>query len=197
MMMPPPTPVPSVTMTMFWYPAPPPCHISPSAATLASFPALTRSPVSTLRRCSTLNTSQPRLTHLNTVPSGPTGPGTPSPMPSTSKVKIFFSLSLSSTACAISFKINLPSASVRVGISHISSSLPLVSNRPILIVVPPISTPNAYVLLIFFSLSLETGKRAQAPFFCRAYCFTSREKRSLGVPFLIRMRPTDQCVRTL
>ena len=38
MITPPPTPVPSVTMTRFLHPAPPPFHISPSAATFASFP---------------------------------------------------------------------------------------------------------------------------------------------------------------
>ena len=39
--MPPPTPVPSVAMIRFFVPSPPPFHISPRAATLASFPTFT------------------------------------------------------------------------------------------------------------------------------------------------------------
>ena len=45
MMIPPPTPVPRVTMIRFLAPCPPPFHISPRAATLASFPAFTLRPV--------------------------------------------------------------------------------------------------------------------------------------------------------
>ena len=61
-MIPPPTPVPSVTATTLEYPWPPPFHISPRAATFASLPAST----GRFRRlCSSffrLKVPQPRFT---------------------------------------------------------------------------------------------------------------------------------------
>ena len=139
---PPPTPVPSVTITISLWPFPPPCHISPSAAMFASFPAFTGRSNNLLSSSSTLKIPHPRFTHLITVPSAFTGPGTPIPTPATSDFSILFSSSLSSTDAAISLKIYFPPSSVLVVISHFSTISPCVVNRPIFTVVPPISTPN-------------------------------------------------------
>ena len=42
----------------------------------------------------------------------------------------------------------LPPSSVTVGISHLSSTHPALSNSPIFTLVPPMSTPNAYVPML-------------------------------------------------
>ena len=108
MIIPPPTPVPSVTITAFEYPSPPPFHVSPSAATLASFPTFVSSPVNSLQRSATLNTPHPRFTQRNTVPSSPTGPGTPIPRPATSSLLIPFSANFLFRLSAISGRICSP-----------------------------------------------------------------------------------------
>ena len=143
-MMPPPTPVPSVASTILVYPLPPPHHISPSAATLASFPALTGIPSSPPSVSLIFITSQPRFTALCTTPLPSTGPGTPMPTPATSSLAIFFSAALSSIAFAMSGRILLPFSSFLVGISHFSSTVPSGSNNPSFTEVPPKSTPKQY-----------------------------------------------------
>ena len=146
-MIPPPTPVPSVTMTTSLWPFPPPCHISPSAATFASLPTFTSNPVRFFNTSATLNSPQPRLTHCNTVPSPVTGPGTPTPMPWTSSFAMPADCILPSIAAATSSKIDAPLFSVFVLISQSSISVPFISNRPILHVVPPMSTPKPYFFI--------------------------------------------------
>ena len=148
--MPPPTPVPSVTMMTSRHPFAPPCHISPSAATLASFPTFTFNPVRLPSSSSTLTMPQPRFTQRFTTPLLFTGPGTPTPMPCTSSLLIPSCTSLLSTALATSERMTAPPFSVFVLISHLSINLPSVSKKPILQVVPPISTPNAYFFIYDF-----------------------------------------------
>ena len=112
-------------------------------------------PHSTESDCATLNTPQPRFTHFNTVPSSFIGPGTPMPMPSMSPISIpCFSL-FSLMDAAISGRMSSPEFSVRVGISHVSTSFPVVSKKPIFTVVPPISTPYAYFFILSSSNSLN------------------------------------------
>ena len=112
-------------------------------------------PHSTESDCATLNTPQPRLTHFNTVPSSFIGPGTPMPTPSMSPISMpCFSL-FSLMDAAISGRMSSPEFSVRVGISHVSTSFPVVSKKPIFTVVPPISTPYAYCFIFSSSKSLN------------------------------------------
>ena len=122
--MPPPTPVPSVTKTMLSQPCPPPFQNSPSAATLASLPAFTGKPVSSVSFWAMLNTSQPRLIHRFTTPFALTGPGTPMPRPRMSESAIFRSVRKARTDAAISGSIRMPFSDVSVGISHFSSIFP-------------------------------------------------------------------------
>ena len=147
-MMPPPTPVPSVTIIRFLYPAPPPFHISPRAATLASFPTSTSSPVSSSSSFFTSLYFQPRFALPKTIPSSVTGAGTPTPTPiisaSARSCSAFFSLSDAATSGRIAF----PSSSVWVLISHFSKIVPVASNKPIFTVVPPISTPKQYFIFL-------------------------------------------------
>ena len=148
-MIPPPTPVPSVTIMTSLEPFAPPCHISPKAATFASFPTLIVNPVRLPNSSATFTTPQPRFTQRCTTPWLSTGPGTPIPIPCTSSLLIASCASLLSTAFATSERIDSPLFSVLVLISHLSNSVPFVSKNPILQVVPPISTPNAYFFMIF------------------------------------------------
>ncbi len=139
---PPPTPVPSVTITMLLNPLPPPRHCSPSAATLASLPALTfATPVSLLNSLATEKIPHPRFTHLSTLPSSVTGPGTPIPIPVISSTEILSSLFFSLIEAAISGSIYEPLSSFLVAISHLVIILPSLSKSPILTVVPPKSIP--------------------------------------------------------
>ena len=153
-MIPPPTPVPRVTMTRFLQPLPAPSHISPRAATFASFPTAVRNPVSSSASRFTSLYPQPRLAVRWTIPSSFTGAGIPIPIPRTRSLAIPLSLSVTSRDSAISGRIASPSLSVLVGISHLSTSVPSVWNRPILTVVPPISTPkqNSITLTPYFFL---------------------------------------------
>ena len=145
MMRPPPTPVPSVTISMLLNPRPPPFHCSPSAAAFASLTASTLMPPSMPESsCGTLTTPQPRLTQLLTIPPSRTGPGTSMPIPRISEGSSFFSLILSLRDFAMSGRIFLPFSSVLVGISHFSRTSPFSLKRPSLTVVPPRSMPNAY-----------------------------------------------------
>ena len=148
-MIPPPTPVPSVTITRLLWPLPPPCHISPSAATFASFPAFTGYPISFSSSSSTFSIPHPRFTHLRTVPSSLTGPGTPIPTPSTSSFASFLLSITSFIESAMSGRTFFPPSSVRVLISHLSSSSPSTVKSPIFTVVPPTSTPNTYLAMFF------------------------------------------------
>ena len=154
-MIPPPTPVPSVTMITSLQPFAAPCHISPRAATLATFPALTLRPVRFPSSSSTFTIPQPKFTQRFTTPLLLTGPGTPIPTPCTSSLLMPSCASLLSTACAISDRIAAPLFSVLVLISHLSINLPFVSKKPILQVVPPTSIPNAYFFIfdppVFFA----------------------------------------------
>ena len=154
-MIPPPTPVPSVTITMLLKPFPPPCHISPSAAIFASLPTLTGSPIILDNSSAALKIPHPRFTQRRTVPSALTGPGTPIPIPFTSLLSICFSASLSSMDAAISPKIYFPPSSVRVVISHLSTIVPSAVKSPILTVVPPISTPNTYFAIFLYILLIS------------------------------------------
>ena len=150
MMMPPPTPVPSVTITIFLWPFPPPFHISPRAATFASFPTFTGSPPrASDSSAATSLMPQPTLTHRFTMLSRRTAPGTPMPTPATSSFSISLSSSFFRMEAAISGRICAPFLSFTVGISHFSSRSPATLKRPIFTVVPPTSTPNAYVFMIF------------------------------------------------
>ena len=120
----------------------------------SSFPAFTFSPVRSPSSFSTFTTPQPTFTQRCTTPSFFTGPGTPTPIPCTSSLEIPFSVSFPSIACATSGRIDAPPLSLFVLISHLSMSLPSVSKNPILQVVPPTSTPNAYFFMLPFSCSL-------------------------------------------
>ena len=148
MITPPPTPVPSVTMTIFFSPCPAPFHISPSAATLASLPTTTCQPVRFSNSFLTSLYPHPRLAVCGTTPLASIGPGTPIPIPATSFLSIPRSSSLPSAAFAISGRIAAPSFSVWLGISHFSRSTPSIWNNPIFTVVPPISTPKQYFIII-------------------------------------------------
>ena len=140
---PPPTPVPSVTITELEYSLAAPIQDSPRAATLASLPAFTLIPPRHSENSfSTLNTPHPRFTHLLTTPSSETGPGIPIPTPRTSSDVIFFSSIFLTTVCAKSLRILTPPLDVSVGTSHFSRSSPVAVNKPHLHVVPPKSSPN-------------------------------------------------------
>ena len=148
MIMPPPTPVPSVTMIILRYPTPPPFHISPSAATFASFPNSAFSPVSSSSSFFAFLYFQPRFAEPLTIPSAVTGAGTPTPIPRTCSFSMPCCSNLPLIASAISGRIADPSSSVLVTISHFSTMAPASLNRPSLTVVPPISTPKQYFISI-------------------------------------------------
>ncbi|CDC21973.1 unknown [[Clostridium] nexile CAG:348] len=142
MIIPPPTPVPSVTITIFFCPRPPPFHISPSAATFASFPTFTLIPVNSSSSCFTSLYSHPRFAVPLTIPSSDTGAGTPTPIPKTASFGIACSSNFSATEYATSGRIADPLFSVLVLISHLSTVSPSNLKIPIFTVVPPISTPK-------------------------------------------------------
>ena len=153
---PPPTPVPRVTITPLLWPAAAPFHISPNAATFASFPPLLGSPVNSVSSLVTSLYPHPRLAVCGTTPLASIGPGTPIPIPATSFLSIPRSSSLPSAAFAISGRIAAPSFSVWLGISHFSRSSPSVRNSPIFTVVPPTSIPKQYSCIFlspWFSIS--------------------------------------------
>ena len=157
MITPPPTPVPSVTITELEYSFAAPIHDSPSAATFASFPALTlRPPRHSENSFSTLNTPQPRFTQRFTTPSSDTGPGIPIPTPATSSDAMFFSSIFLITVCARSLRMFTPPFDVSVGTSHFSSSSPSAVNKPHLHVVPPRSNPNPYFAISFKILHITS-----------------------------------------
>ena len=137
---PPPTPVPRVTIIRFLQPFPPPFHISPRAATFASFPTSTGYPVSSSNSAFTFTYPQPRLEVLLTIPFI-VAAGTPTPRPTTSSFVIPLSADLFRIDSATSGRIASPPLSVLVTTSHFSSNVPSVWNKPIFTVVPPISTP--------------------------------------------------------
>ena len=153
---PPPTPVPRVTITRSLYPLPPPCHISPRAATLASLPLLTGIPSN--RRLSSswgFRLCHPRLTQTSTYPPGSTGPGTPKPTPARSFLRSMpFAAIFSLMESATSGRIWLPPSSLRVFTSHFSSSSPVTSNSPIFTDVPPTSTPIHFIPMVYTSFPL-------------------------------------------
>ena len=136
-------------MTTLLLPLAPPCHISPSAATLASLPTLTGSPMIFDKVPATSISPHPRFTHLVTTLALSTGPGTPIPIPCTSSLLMPSLLSFSSIVFAMSGRIASPPLAVFVLISHLSRSAPLVSKKPTLTVVPPTSIPKPY----FFTCS--------------------------------------------
>ena len=152
---PPPTPVPSVTAIRFLHPWPPPFHISPRAATFASFPAFTGRSRSSASVSRMLKVPQPRFTAPYTVPSPSMGPGAPSPTPTTSFFSISFSSIFALMLSAVSARISSPPFSFLVGISHLSSKFPSISKSPNFTVVPPTSTPNTYLPIISPCLSLR------------------------------------------
>ena len=137
-------------MTKSLYPLPPPCHISPRAATLASFPLFTVTPSS--RRLSSswgFIRRHPRLTHTSTNPSGITGPGTPSPIPTRSVLRLSpLSSILARMDRATSGRICVPPSSLRVFTSHLSKSSPVISKSPIFTEVPPTSTPIHFIPMV-------------------------------------------------
>ena len=147
MIIPPPTPVPSVTITTFLWPSPPPFHISPRAATFASFPTFVVIPVSFSISPARSTYPQCRLTAVTTAPSSFTGPGTPTPIPAISAFSIPFSKIFASIAAATSGMMFSPFPSERVLISHLSKTLPCTSNKPHFTVVPPISIPKQYFFI--------------------------------------------------
>ena len=152
-MTPPPTPVPSVTITALRQPLAQPIQISPSAATLASLPTSTLMPSS--RPDSWMETFRspqpPRLAQtMGTIRLSSTGPGTPTPTPSTCSAVMPFSCILSFTALARFPRMCSPALEVSVGTSHFSSRAPAVVNRPTLAVVPPRSMPNAYSFIFIY-----------------------------------------------
>ena len=154
-MTPPPTPVPSVTMTALLQPLAQPIQISPRAATLASLPTSTLMPPSRAPSSSeTLRLPQPpRFAQMmGTMRLFSTGPGTPTPTPSTCAAERPFSCILPCTAAARFSRMCSPALEVSVGTSHFSSSSPVVLNRPIFAVVPPRSMPNAYSFMIHLPL---------------------------------------------
>jgi len=151
---PPPTPVPIVTIIMLEYSLPLPFQYSPSAATLASLPAFIFS-FGNIRSSDsffgTFTTSHPRLTHLLTVPSSLTAPGTPIPIPA---ISVNFFLCIASVIfiySAISGKMFSPEFSFLVGSSSFSISSPSSEKKPHLIVVPPTSMPNTTLFIIVVS----------------------------------------------
>ena len=152
-MTPPPTPVPIVTMTILLYSLPPPIQNSPSAAILASLPILTGIPVSSDNTLAALNTPQPKLIHLLTVPSSRQAPGSPIPIPATSSVVIFISTRTPLIYSLISGRIRLPPSSFLVGISSFLNSSPSSENVPHLQVVPPTSIPNIILLIVILPAS--------------------------------------------
>ena len=129
-------------MIIFFSPAPPPFHISPRAATFASFPMYAFKPVSSSISFFTSLYFHPRFALPFTIPSAVTGAGTPTPIPRMSSSDSFLSSIFVFNENAISGKIASPSANVFVGISHFSTIVPVSSNNPILTVVPPMSTPK-------------------------------------------------------
>ena len=147
MMMPPPTPVPNVTIIRLWYPAPPPFHNSPKAATFASFPAFTGSPVSRSRSPTIFTYPQWRFTAQGTSPASLTGPGTPMPIPATDSFSIFFSWIFWLIVSATSGRMLIPLSSVLVLISHLSKTSPSTVNNPHFTVVPPTSIPKQYFFI--------------------------------------------------
>ena len=177
-MTPPPTPVPSVTMTALRQPLAAPIQISPRAATLASLPTRTLMPPSNAPSSSaTLCSPQPpRFAQMmGTMRLSSTGPGTPTPTPSTCSAARPFSCILPRTAAARFSRMCSPALEVSVGTSHLSSSSPLVRNRPILAVVPPRSMPNAYSFMFHLPLFLRS---AAAIFHATSIAQPHREEQS-------------------
>ena len=125
-------------------PSPPPFHCSPSAATLASFPARTFMSRRLPSSYSTFFSPQCRFTATGTTPRM-TGPGMPTPTPMTSSLAIFLTVILDMTVAAMSGRTFSPPFSVRVGISHLSIRVPLSSKSPHFTVVPPTSIPKQYL----------------------------------------------------
>ena len=150
MMMPPPTPVPSVTRITFLEPSAAPFHASPRAAILASLAAFAGRPVSALNSLATALKPQCRLTAIGTSPFSLTGPGIPIPTPSTLSFVIPLSSSFVLIASATSGRIEEPLFSSLVGISHCSTKVPFVRNRPHFTEVPPTSIPKQYIPIVIF-----------------------------------------------
>ena len=140
----PPTPVPSVTITISRYPLPPPCHSSPRAAAFASLQTQTFFCRRIFNCSCTGHASHPRFTAPLTTPSRPAIPGVSMPTPMICSSASPRSLCLCSSEAATCSIICSPCSLVSVGISHFSISFPLSVNRPSLQLVPPTSTPKPY-----------------------------------------------------
>ena len=142
-MIPPPTPVPSVTMTRSWHPLPAPSHISPRARHIGVISHCSPDPVSSSASRFTSYTPSPGWRSAGQCRPLSQGQGSRSRSPAPGLLRSLFSLRVLSRDSAMSGRIASPSLSVLVGISHLSTSVPSVWNRPILTVVPPISYSKA------------------------------------------------------
>ena len=135
-------------MTRFLYPFPPPCHISPRAATFASLPLFTGIPSSSLlNSCCGFPAFQPRFTHTSQCPSGRTGPGNPIPAPEKSESSSLLFFTVLRIEAAISPRMYFPSSSFLVGTSHFFTRVPSSSKIPSFTLVPPISIPIHFKLM--------------------------------------------------
>ena len=114
------------------------------------------------------------------VPLSSTAPGAPIPIPAKSASAIPFSCIFARRLFATSGRTFSPLFSFLVGTSHLSRTVPSLSNRPILTVVPPTSTPNAYLLMLFFPFLryMYSARRK----YCRGRCFSDS---------VIKRRATD------
>ena len=112
--------------------------------------------------------SQPMLMHLSTIPRD-TAPGTPIPSPSTCFLSIPFIASLTDTDLAISINIFLPLSETSVLMLQLSTISPLPVKSPILIDVPPRSTPMPYLihssinLFLLIYCSSSSGGASSSP----------------------------------
>ena len=154
-------------MTRFLYPFPPPCHISPRAATFASLPLFTGIPSnSLLNSCCGFPAFQPRFTHTSQCPSGRTGPGNPIPAPEKSESSSPLSFAVLRIEAAISPRMYFPFSSFLVGTSHFFTRVPSSSKIPSFTLVPPISIPIHFKLMcvpLFLNLPDPFQTRFQIP----------------------------------
>ena len=141
MMMPPPTPVPSVTMTMLRAPFAEPAVASPSAAQLASLSSCTAQPNSGRNASAKQTLFMPRLVpNLSVQVALSNEPGTPMPM------LVMLSGAIPRSPHSASASSFISASPVRVGVLRLLSSVPSSSHSAALTDVPPRSIPILMLL---------------------------------------------------
>src|SRR5579884_938108 len=154
---PPPSPVPSVSITRSSTPRPTPARHSPIAAAFASLSSPTARPKRFAMCSRSAKSARGRFTHSTTTPAARSiGDGIPKPTAPTSSVS-------SSSTAASSSATTEDCESCGVGRSWRRTTRPSCATTPARIFVPPTSTPIACVALISSGYrNPPNGRRRQA-----------------------------------